>query len=52
MSSKIFLILAFIFGNIKGIEEFSEALTELNDFITVTENLEFTITLYYINSIF
>ena len=51
MSSKIFLILAFIFGNIKGIEEFSEALTELNDFITVTENLEFTIRTPYTTSI-
>ena len=47
MSSKLILIFAFIFGIIKGIEEFSEALTELNDFITVTENIEFSIKTIY-----
>ena len=48
MSLKIFLILAFILENIEGIEEeISETFSELNDFITVTENINFKIRAKY-----
>ena len=43
MILKIILILTFIFNSIKGIEEVSETLSELNDFITISKNIEFTI---------
>ena len=47
MSLRIFLFFALIFDNIKGIEEFSEAKSKLNDFITINENINFTINTEY-----
>ena len=48
MPLKIFLLLSFIFENIKGIEEeISEPFSELNDFITVNKNIKFNIRAKY-----
>ena len=50
MSLKLILIFTYILNIIKGIEEFSEKNSYLNDFITITENFSFTIRTIY-NSI-
>lgn len=50
MLLKINLIFAFILNIVKGIEEFSEPKSYLNDFMTITENFSFTIRTIY-NSI-
>ena len=50
MSLKLILIFTYILNIIKGIEEFSEKKSYLNDFITITENFSFTIRTIY-NSI-
>ena len=51
MLLKLILIFAYILKNIKGIEEFSEPKTYMNDFITVKENISFTIRPLYSGSI-
>ena len=51
MLLKLILIFAYILKNIKGIEEFSEPYSYLNDFITVTENFSFTIKSQYTGEI-